>query len=199
MRGPLVNCLGAAAIEPSHRLRNARSNHRDRSGIDLLRWVTIGVLFAGAGLALALPFASATLLTIGLGGIAVAAGVSQVLRLSGASDSRGKIFRVLSGTLYILGGISLVVWPVVSEISLTLFVGFLLAIEGIMELAAAAAGSIPARSLVLLDGIVTAVLGGMLIAEWPSDSIWAIGTLFGIALAFSALNLITAPQQPSQT
>jgi uncharacterized membrane protein HdeD (DUF308 family) len=159
----------------------------------LLRWVTIGVLFAGACLALALPFASATLLTIGLGGIAVAAGVSQVLRLSGASDSRGKIFRVLSGTLYILGGISLVVWPVVSEISLTLFVGFLLAIEGIMELAAAAAGSIPARSLVLLDGIVTAVLGGMLIAEWPSDSIWAIGTLFAIALGFSAINLLTAP------
>jgi uncharacterized membrane protein HdeD (DUF308 family) len=48
--------------------------------------------------------------------------------------------------------------------------------------------------LVLLDGIVTAVLGGMLIAEWPSDSVWAIGTLLGIALAFSAVNLITAPQ-----
>jgi uncharacterized membrane protein HdeD (DUF308 family) len=160
----------------------------------VLRWVTIGLLFAGAGLALALPFASATLLTIALGGIATAAGISQLLRVTGANDTRGKVFRGLSGVLYILGGISLVVWPVVSEISLTLFIGFLLAFEGIMELAAAAAGAIPARGLVLLDGIVTAVLGGMLIAEWPSDSIWAIGTLFGIALAFSAVNLITAPQ-----
>jgi uncharacterized membrane protein HdeD (DUF308 family) len=160
----------------------------------VLRWVTIGLLFAGAGLALALPFTSATLLTIALGGIATAAGISQLLRVTGANDTRGKVFRGLSGVLYILGGISLVVWPVVSEISLTLFIGFLLAFEGIMELAAAAAGAIPARGLVLLDGIVTAVLGGMLIAEWPSDSIWAIGTLFGIALAFSAVNLITAPQ-----
>ena len=160
----------------------------------MLRWVTIGLLFAGAGLALALPFASATLLTIALGGIATAAGISQLLRVTGANDTRGKVFRGLSGVLYILGGISLVVWPVVSEISLTLFIGFLLAFEGIMELAAGAAGAIPARGLVLLDGIVTAVLGGMLIAEWPSDSIWAIGTLFGIALAFSAVNLITAPQ-----
>jgi uncharacterized membrane protein HdeD (DUF308 family) len=50
---------------------------------------------------------------------------------------------------------------------------------------------------VLLDGIVTAVLGGMLIAEWPSDSIWAIGMLFGIGLGFSAINLITAPSQPA--
>lgn len=160
----------------------------------MLRWVTIGLLFAGAGLALALPFASATLLTIALGGIATAAGISQLLRVTGANDTRGKVFRGLSGVLYILGGISLVVWPVVSEISLTLFIGFLLAFEGIMELAAGAAGAIPARGLVLLDGIVTAVLGGMLIAEWPSDSIWAIGTLLGIALAFSAVNLITAPQ-----
>lgn len=161
----------------------------------LLRWVSIGLLFAGAGLALALPFASATLLTIALGGIAVAAGISQLLRLPGASDARGKIFRGLSSVLYIVGGISLVLWPVASEVSLTLFVGFLLAFEGVMELAAAAAGTLPARALVLLDGIVTAVLGGLLIAEWPSDSVWAIGTLLGIALAFSALNLITAPQQ----
>jgi uncharacterized membrane protein HdeD (DUF308 family) len=164
----------------------------------VLRWVTIGLLFAGAGLALALPFASATLLTIALGGIAAAAGISQLLRVTGANDTRGKVFRGLSGVLYILGGISLVVWPVVSEISLTLFVGFLLAFEGIMELAAAAAGAIPARGLVLLDGIVTAVLGGMLIAEWPSDSIWAIGTLFGLALAFSAVNVITAPLGPER-
>jgi len=34
----------------------------------------------------------------------------------------------------------------------------------------------------------------MLIAEWPSDSIWAIGMLFGIGLAFSAINLLSAPQ-----
>jgi uncharacterized membrane protein HdeD (DUF308 family) len=50
---------------------------------------------------------------------------------------------------------------------------------------------------VLLDGIVTAVLGGMLIAEWHSDRLWAIGLLFGIDLAFSALNLITAPRKPA--
>ncbi|MEB3199167.1 MAG: DUF308 domain-containing protein [Synechococcaceae cyanobacterium] len=164
----------------------------------LLRWVTIGLLFAGAGLALALPFASATLLTIGLGGIAVAAGISQLLRLTAAADTRSKIFRGLSGGLYLLGGVSLVLWPVASEISLTLFIGFLLAFEGLMELAAAAAGPIPARGLVLLDGIITAVLGGMLIAEWPSDSIWAIGTLFGFALAFSAINLLTGPSAESK-
>lgn len=140
-----------------------------------------------------LPFVSATLLTIGIGGVAIAAGVSQILRSTGAGDTQSKIFRLLSGLLYLGGGVWILAYPVDSEISLTLFVGLLLAFQGVMELAAAAAGEGPARSLVLLDGIVTAILGGMLIAEWPSDSLWAIGVLFGIGLAFSAVNLITAP------
>jgi uncharacterized membrane protein HdeD (DUF308 family) len=51
---------------------------------------------------------------------------------------------------------------------------------------------------VLLDGIVTAVLGGLLIAEWPLSGTWAIGTMFGIGLGFSAMNLLTAPAATTQ-
>jgi uncharacterized membrane protein HdeD (DUF308 family) len=98
----------------------------------------------------------------------------------------------------LVGGISLLAFPIQSTLSLTLFLGFLLAIEGVMELAAAAAGGGPARWLVLADGIVTAVLGGLLITEWPLSGTWAIGTKFGIGLAFSALNLLTAPA-PAET
>jgi uncharacterized membrane protein HdeD (DUF308 family) len=160
-----------------------------------LRWLTAIALLAAAGLSIALPFASATLLTIAVGASAVIAGVSQVLRLTGESDLKGKLFRLLSGLLYLGGGIWVLAFPIESEVSLTLFVGFLLAFEGVMELAAAAASGGQARGLVLLDGIVTAVLGGMLIAQWPTDSLWAIGLLFGIGLA---LNLITAPAAPAR-
>jgi uncharacterized membrane protein HdeD (DUF308 family) len=96
-----------------------------------------------------------------------------------------------------VGGISLLAFPIQSTLSLTLFLGFLLAIEGVMELAAAAAGGGPARWLVLADGIVTAVLGGLLI-DLPLSGSWAIGTMLGIGLAFSAVNLHTAPASPTQ-
>ncbi len=161
------------------------------------RRLTAVLLFVAAALSVVLPFASATLFTVGLGGVAIAAGVAQLLRLRGVEETRGKVFRALSGALYLLGGLSLFLFPVQSVVSLTLFIGFLLAFEGVMELAAAAAGSVAARGLVLLDGIVTTVLGGMLIAEWPSDSLWAIGTLLGIGLAFSGLNLLAA-QAPAE-
>jgi uncharacterized membrane protein HdeD (DUF308 family) len=162
-----------------------------------LRWTAAILLFASAGLAIALPFVSATLLTIGVGGVAIAAGISQLLRLTGSGDSSSKVFRLLSGLLYLGGGIWTLAYPVASEVSLTLFVGFLLAFQGVMELATAAASNVSARGLVLLDGIITAILGLMLIAQWPSDSLWAVGTLFGIGLAFSAVNLITAPSTPA--
>jgi uncharacterized membrane protein HdeD (DUF308 family) len=162
-----------------------------------LRWSAAILVFVAAGLAIALPFVSATLLTIGIGGVAIAAGIAQLLRLTGSGDTSSKLFRLLSGLLYLGGGVWTLAYPVGSEVSLTLFVGFLLAFEGVMELATAAASQGPARGLVLVDGIVTAILGVMLISEWPSDSLWAIGTLFGIGLAFSAMNLLTAPAAES--
>ncbi len=102
-----------------------------------LRWVTAGLLLVAAGLSLALPFVSATLLTIALGGVAIAAGASQLLRLTSADDTRSKAFRAISALLYVVVGIGLVAFPVASSVSLTLFIGVLLAVEGVMELAGA--------------------------------------------------------------
>ena len=58
-----------------------------------LRWITATLLLVAAGLAIALPFLSSTLVTIALGGVAIAAGISQVLRLTSVEGSRGKVFR----------------------------------------------------------------------------------------------------------
>ena len=43
------------------------------------------------------------------------------------------------------------------------------------------------------DGLITTLLGGLLIAHWPSDSVWALGALFACGLAISAGNLLTSP------
>ena len=155
------------------------------------RQVAAALLIFGAVAAILLPFISATLLTLALGGIAFSAGVSQLLRL-GQDQASGKLFRLLSALLYIGGALFILIDPIEGEISLTLFVGLLLIFEGVMELASAAASQAEARGLVLADGLVTALLGGLLVAEWPSDSLWAVGTLFGISLFFTGFRLLTA-------
>ena len=161
------------------------------------RRIAAVLLVIAAIAAILLPFVSATLLTIGIGGIAFAAGIGQFLRLGEESNSQGKLFRVLSGLLYIGGSIFILIDPIDSEVSLTLFAGILLLVEGVMELASGASASGPAGGLSLVDGILTSLIGVLLVLEWPSDSLWALGTLFGVALFTSALKLFSSPaEQP---
>ncbi len=161
------------------------------------RRIAAVLLIVAAIAAILLPFVSATLLTIGIGGIAFAAGIGQFLRLGDESSSQGKLFRVLSALLYIGGAIFILIDPIDSEVSLTLFAGILLLVEGVMELASGASASGPAGGLTIVDGILTSLIGVLLVVEWPFDSLWALGTLFGVALFVSALNLFSTPtEQP---
>ena len=129
------------------------------------RRIAAVLLVIAAIAAILLPFASATLLTIGIGGIAFAAGIGQFLRLGDETNSQGKLFRVLSGLLYVGGSIFILIDPIDSEISLTLFAGILLLVEGVMELASGASASGPAGGLSLVDGILTSLIGVLLVLE----------------------------------
>jgi len=156
------------------------------------RKIAAVLLILGAVAAILLPFISATLLTLALGGIAFSTGVSQLLRL-GQDQPTGKLFRLLSALLYIGGALFILIDPIEGEISLTLFAGVVVLVEGIMELAAGATSKGRMAGLVLLDGLLSAGIGLLLVLEWPSDSIWALGTLFGITLFSSALKLLKQP------
>ena len=156
------------------------------------RQLSAALLILGGVAAILLPFISATLLTLALGGIAFSAGVSQLLRLG--QEATGKLFRLLSALLYIGGSLFILIDPIEGEISLTLFAGVVVLVEGIMELAAGATSKAPMAGLVLLDGLLSAGIGLLLVLEWPSDSVWALGTLFGVTLFSSAFKLL---QQPS--
>ena len=156
------------------------------------RQLSTALLILGGVAAILLPFISATLLTLALGGIAFSAGVSQLLRLG--QEATGKLFRLLSALLYIGGSLFILIDPIEGEISLTLFAGVVVLVEGIMELAAGATSKAPMAGLVLLDGLLSAGIGLLLVLEWPSDSVWALGTLFGVTLFSSAFKLL---QQPS--
>jgi uncharacterized membrane protein HdeD (DUF308 family) len=79
--------------------------------------------------------------------------------------------------------------PLLGVISLTFLLAIFFLVEGVVEIifyfkirGAANAG------WVLFDGIVTLILGFFIWRQWPSSSVWVIGTLVGISLIFSGIS-----------
>jgi uncharacterized membrane protein HdeD (DUF308 family) len=56
-------------------------NYLGMAANQTLRWIAAGLLLIAAGLAIALPFVSATVLTLAIGGVAISAGIAQILRI----------------------------------------------------------------------------------------------------------------------
>jgi uncharacterized membrane protein HdeD (DUF308 family) len=72
--------------------------------------------------------------------------------------------------------------------SLTLLLASLFVIEGVLNIVLfvkmrPSHGS----SWLLVDGIITLLLGLLIYMQWPSSSAWAIGTLVGISMIFSGV------------
>ena len=48
--------------------------------------------------------------------------------------------------------------------------------------------ALPGSGWILIDGIITLILGGLIAYPWPGSSLWAVGTLFGVNLVVSGFS-----------
>jgi uncharacterized membrane protein HdeD (DUF308 family) len=148
-----------------------------------------GVLLIVFGmLAIASPFLAAIAVTGFIAWLIVLAGVVHLILAFHAHGAASLIWKLLVGLAYLFFGGYLIVHPVLGVTSLTLALATLFLIEGILNIVLffkmrSAGGS----SWVLLDGIITLLLGLMIYLQWPSSSVWAIGTLVGISMIFSGV------------
>src|ERR1700727_4108973 len=95
---------------------------------------------------------------------------------------------MLVGLAYVCFGVYLIARPAVGVASLTLVLASLFLVEGILNIVLFfRARSLRGSSWVLIDGIITLLLGLMIYAQWPSSSAWAIGTLVGVSMIFSGV------------
>jgi uncharacterized membrane protein HdeD (DUF308 family) len=154
----------------------------------------------GWSIAVSLLIILAGILAIGLpvaAGIAVNIVVAWLLLFVGAAHLvfgwhvraiGGMIWQVLLGVLYIGIGVYLLMHPVAGLVTLTLALAIYLFAEGVLELILSF--QIRPRQgwgWLLLDGIVTLILGIMIWRTWPVSTEWVIGTLVGISMIFSGM------------
>jgi uncharacterized membrane protein HdeD (DUF308 family) len=81
--------------------------------------------------------------------------------------------------------------PALGVASLTLVLASLFLVEGILNIALFfRARSVRGSGWLLIDGIVTLLLGLMIYMQWPSSSVWAIGTLVGVSMIISGVTRV---------
>jgi uncharacterized membrane protein HdeD (DUF308 family) len=74
-------------------------------------------------------------------------------------------------------------------LSLTLVLAIFLLFEGVLELILYfRIRRIRHAGWILFDGLITLLLGFFIWVQWPSSSVWVIGTLVGISLIFSGIS-----------
>jgi uncharacterized membrane protein HdeD (DUF308 family) len=105
-----------------------------------------------------------------------------VLALASVSPGRFPL-RLLVGVLYGLTGLVVVASASAKAESLTLFLGLMLTVRGVVAgVVAFQVDGIPGWRWPLADAMVSLVVGGLIIVRWPSSTDWRLGTLVGLSL-----------------
>jgi len=136
--------------------------------------------------AIVLPMAAGIGVSLFVSWLILLIGFAHLVYAFAARSVSGFLWRLLLGIVYIAGGVYLAMHPVISLVSLTLVLAAIFFAEGLMQiLAYFSLRALPGSGWILIDGIVTLLLGLMVGLSWPSASAWAIGTIVGINFLFS--------------
>jgi uncharacterized membrane protein HdeD (DUF308 family) len=152
-------------------------------------WGAALVLFGA--LAIASPQIAAVAVNIFIAWLIVFAGVVHLVLAFHAHRAGTLIWKILVGLAYIFFGGYLLTHPLLGIASLTLVLAALFLVEGVLDIILFfRMRSVRGAGFVLLDGIITLVLGGLIYVHWPSSSMWAIGTLVGVSMIMSGITRI---------
>jgi len=144
-------------------------------------WAILLIVFGF--LAIVLPFASSMGVVIVVAWLIVFSGGFQFIYAFQSKGIGHILWKILVAILYLIVGIYFLLHPVIGVAEFTLVLAIFFVVEGVFDLIAyfqnrSAQGSV----WILLDGIVTLILGVLVWRQWPSSSLWVIGTLVGISM-----------------
>jgi uncharacterized membrane protein HdeD (DUF308 family) len=126
--------------------------------------------------------------TILVGWLLVFGGVGHVLAAFKGGSAKQVIFQVMVAIVYLIGGYYFLTHTFMATATLTLLLAVLILAEGVLEVSAyfRMKGE-GASGWLLLNGIITLLLGGLIWLGWPSSSVWAIGILVGVNLLMTGI------------
>jgi len=156
----------------------------------LLALGIVSILLGTVGLYMTFALTLATVLLFGA--LILAGGLLQLIQAFSCRGWKSVVGHVLIALLYIVAGILIIIDPVLASSVLTLVlagiliaVGLIRIIMGVEHRKAATGWYWP-----VLSGIVSILLGGMIVAHWPVSGLWVIGLFVAVELILNGWSYV---------
>ena len=156
-------------------------------------YVVAAVLFIVLGLfAIIEPAVAGLAVALLVGWLLIFGGASHLIGAFKGGGAKQVIFQLLIGIIYLISGFYCLTHPLLAVGTLTLLLASVILVEGVLEIISyfRLKGE-DASGWMLLNGIITLLLGGLIWFHWPSSSIWAIGILLGVNLLMTGMARLT--------
>jgi uncharacterized membrane protein HdeD (DUF308 family) len=152
------------------------------------------VLILLGALAIFAPMFASAFFTVMIGWIALISGITMIVQSFRSQPVRGFWLTLIVGIFYSLAGLFIIFNILKAAALLTLSFGILFIAEGIITIIMAFTNRVGQSMswLVVLNGIITLILGILVINGWPGTTIWFIGLYVGISILFSGISLLAA-------
>lgn len=98
----------------------------------------------------------------------------------------------IASILYVGVGLILIMNPLEGAVSLTLLLGIFYTVIGLFRIFFSASSRMPKWGWSLFTGVVTLILGILILSSWPASSLFIIGLFVGIDLVFVGWGYIMA-------
>jgi uncharacterized membrane protein HdeD (DUF308 family) len=154
--------------------------------------VALGVVYVVAGLVALGSVVFATVVTVFVVGIMMLiAGVAEVINAFQLKSWGKFLLWLLLGVLYIIAGFITFENPLFAAALLTLFLGFALIASGVMRivLGFSMKAEMPWVAVVF-SGLITFLLGLIIVIHWPVSGLYILGIFLGIDLIFAGAGWI---------
>lgn len=157
-----------------------------------LRFLILGIFLVIAGTAaLAAPLAATLGVTLVVGWLLLIVGVAQLVHAFAVRGWRGTLTSALGGVLALLVGFLMTLNPGAGTATLTLLVTAFLLVGGLFKLISAFRVRPAFGWLWLLaGGVLSMLLGLLIVAQWPGSAAWVIGLFVGVDLIFTGWTLV---------
>jgi uncharacterized membrane protein HdeD (DUF308 family) len=155
------------------------------------RWILWGVALIVSGMLGASLILASVSVNLVIAWLIVVAGMVHLIIAQHAHRAASLIWRVMIGFTYVSFGVYLIASPALSEASLALVFASLFLFEGIFDVMMFfRLRAIKGSSWVLVNGIVTVILGLMFFTRWPSTAARTIGLLVSVSVVTSGITWV---------